>query len=305
MQLKKSLVYRFFFKKENCTTIGILRILVASVLLFSLINDLPFVTNYFSDEGVLSGHTEFLRHGYRFTVLDYFGSPIYILIFYSLLIASTLSLLLGKYTRFSAIAAFILLSSFHEKNPLVLNSGDTLMRLMLFYLILAPSGKCFSLDSRKKHKTGQQYFIWPRRLIQIQLALVYLFAFLPKSGATWRNGTAVYYFLANSAFARFNFEFLGNYMGLVGFMTSATLLIELLFPILIWFKSTRNYMLFAGILLQSSILITSNITFFSLIMIVVHLAFVEPETVNKIIDKLSYYYKRFSANLFNKRSIKV
>ena len=79
-------------------------------------------------------------------------------------------LLIGKFTRTSAIVAFILLSSFHEKNTLILNSGDTLIRLMLFYLAIAPSGKCLSLDSIKKHQSStskehqewQQGYIWPR-----------------------------------------------------------------------------------------------------------------------------------------------
>lgn len=104
MQL--NLVHKFFFKKENCATIGMLRILVALILLMSLINDIPFAISYFSDEGVLSGNTEVLRQEYRLTTLDYFGSPIYVLIFYLILIIFTIMLLLGKYTRFSAIAAF-------------------------------------------------------------------------------------------------------------------------------------------------------------------------------------------------------
>ena len=289
MQLTNNTIYKFFFKKENYSTIGLLRILTAAVLLMSLINDLPFVVDYFSDEGVLSGHTDILRSEYRFTILDYFGNPIYVRIFYITLIIFTLMLLIGKFTRTSAIVAFILLSAFHEKNPLILNSGDTLMRLMLFYLAIASSGKCLSLDSMKKrkitsikeHKKSQQGYIWPRRLIQIQLAIVYLFAFLPKTGTTWRDGTAIYYFLANPHFARFSTDFLGNFIVLTTLMTYATLLIELLFPVLVWLKPTRNYMLIAGIMLQSGILILSNITFFSLIMIVAHLAFIEPETINR------------------------
>ena len=291
---KDSPIYKFFFKKENYTTIGLLRIFTATVLLLSLINDFPFVVDYYSDEGVLSGRVDVLRSEYRFTILDYFGSPNQVIILYLLLIIFTIMLLIGKHTRTSAIVAFILLSSFHEKNTLILNSGDTLIRLMLFYLAIAPSGKCLSLDSIKKrqsltskeHKEWQQEYIWPRRLMQIQLAIVYLFAFLPKTGVTWRGGTAIYYFLANPHFARFSFDFLGNFIILTIFMTYATLLIELLFPILVWFKSTRKYMLIAGIMLQFGILILSNITFFSLIMIVVHLAFIEPETTNKMLIKI-------------------
>ncbi|MCH8003359.1 MAG: HTTM domain-containing protein [Nanoarchaeota archaeon] len=297
--IKKNIIYEFFFKKEDYTTIGLLRILTAAVILLSLINDLPFVVDYYSDDGVLSGRTSMFRSEFRFTILDYFGSPTFVIIFYFLLIIFLLLLLIGKYTRFSAIIAFILLSSLHEKNTLILNSGDTLMRLMLFYLAISPSGKCLSLDAikrnknipSKEHKKRQQWYIWPRRLIQIQLAIVYIFAFLPKTGTTWRDGTAVYYFLANPQFARFNLEFLGNYIFLVMLMTYATLLIELLFPILVWFKTTRKYMLIAGILLHSSILFASNITFFSLIMIVAHLAFIEPETINRKLAQLKIKLK--------------
>jgi len=215
--IKKNIINEFFFKKEDYSTMGLLRILTAIVILLSLINDLPFVVDYYSDEGVLSGRTSMFRSEFRFTILDHFGSPTFVIIFYFLLIISLLLLLIGKYTRFSAIIAFILLSSFQEKNTLILNSGDTLMKLMLFYLAISPSGKCLSLDSikrnkntpSKEHKKQQQWYIWPRRLIQIQLAIVFLFAFLPKTGTTWRDGTAVYYFFMLS-FWFFCYQFLSS-----------------------------------------------------------------------------------------------
>ena len=299
MQLANNPIHNFFFKKEDSTTISLIRILTATVILLTLINDLPFIVDYYSDEGVLSGRVDMLRSDFRFTLLDYFGNPTSVIIFYLILIFFMIMLLIGKYSRFSAIITFILLSSFHEKNTLILNSGDTLMRLMLFYLALSPAGKCFSFDSIKKrkntpskeYKKWQQGYIWPRRLIQIQLAIVYLFAFLPKTGTTWRDGTAVYYFLANSHFARFNLDFLGNFIFLVMLMTYSTLLLEMLFPILVWFKQTKKYMLFGGILLNSMILIFTNITFFSLIMIVAHLAFIEPETTSRKLSQLKLRLK--------------
>jgi len=87
---KDSPIYKFFFKKENYTTIGLLRILTATVLLLLLINDFPFVVDYYSDEGVLSGRVDVLRSEYRFTILDYFGSPNQVIIFYLLLIIFTI-----------------------------------------------------------------------------------------------------------------------------------------------------------------------------------------------------------------------
>ena len=288
-----SRINKFFFQEEDYSTIGLIRILAAGVIFMSLVNDIPFLNDYYSSDGLLSGHTELMRSEYRFSLLDYFGSPYQIAILYAILILAALMLLLGIFTRFSGIITLILLASFHESNVFVLDSAETLMRLMIFYLILAPSGKCCSLDAiRKRKKLSPKRFkewqrgpIWPRRLMQIQLAIVYLFAFLPKTGHTWKDGTAVYYFLANMHFARFDFHFLSNFMPLVRSMTYSALAIELLFPILIWFKSIRPYINISSILLQLSILISPNIIFFSLIMLVAHLSFIEPEVIDKAINR--------------------
>jgi len=96
-------ISKFFFKKEDCSTIGLIRILTALVLLMSLINDFPFVIDYFSDQGMLSGRTNMLRSEFRFSLLDYYGSPTLVIIFYLILIIFTLMLLVGKFARTSAI----------------------------------------------------------------------------------------------------------------------------------------------------------------------------------------------------------
>src|SRR3989338_5867974 len=68
-----------------------------------------------------------------------------------------------------------------------------------------------------------------------------------------------------------DFDFLGNFLWLTIIATYATLLIEFLFPMLVWFKPTKKYMLIGGVMLNLGILILSNIKFFfSLIMIVAH-----------------------------------
>jgi hypothetical protein len=293
MQLKQ--VYKnfehFFFEKEKSSTMGIVRICLSLVLLFSLLNDLPFIMHYYSNDGLLSGHTTSLRSNYRFSILDTIGNPIQLFLIYALLVFSTIMLLIGKYTRLSAVVTFVLLASFHEKNVFVLNSGDTLIRLLIFYLIFAPSNKSYSFDSikmqkrlsSKDYKTWQSAYIWPRRLMQIQLIVVYFFAFISKTGITWKGGTAIYYFLSNPHFARFDLD-LSSFFLLTVFLTYFTILTELLFPILVWFRSLRRYALIAGISLNMGILLLSNIFFFSLIMIVAHLVFINPKEIEKVMS---------------------
>ena len=50
MQLANNPIHNFFFKKEDSTTISLIRILTAAVILLTLINDIPFVVDYYSDE---------------------------------------------------------------------------------------------------------------------------------------------------------------------------------------------------------------------------------------------------------------
>jgi len=297
---ENKIVHGLFFKKQHCATISAVRIAVAFVILLSLLNDFSLVRAYYSDEGILQGKTDALRAEFRFSILDYFGGPFQVYFLYVMLIFAILMLLVGKYTKTATIISFILLASFHERNTVVLNSGDTLLRLLLFYLIFAPSGRCFSLDaiSSKKRLTqtelcnSKTHPIGVLRLIQIQIALVYLFSFLSKDGITWKNGTAVYYFLMTSYYARFDFAFLGSVMFIFTFLTYFALLVELLFPVLIWFRKTRIFMIILAMLLQTGILLTSNIMFFSLIMIFINIAFIDPASIDNAVSKISKkFYK--------------
>ena len=72
---------------------------------------------------------------------------------------------------------------------------------MAFYLLFSPAGKYWSLDrwrrSRKKPnlvEPKELLPIWPLRLIQIQTAIILLFAGMEKlKGSQWINGDAMYY----------------------------------------------------------------------------------------------------------------
>ena len=62
--------------------------------------------------------------------------------------ADEIALLVGFYTRAATFLSFVLLLSLHNRNPLVLHGGDSLLRLLLFWSLLLPLGACWSLDRR-------------------------------------------------------------------------------------------------------------------------------------------------------------
>jgi len=57
------------------------------------------------------------------------------------------ALLVGYRTRIASVLVWLLWASLHARMPLVLNGGDTLLRLVLFWAMFAPMGARFSVDA--------------------------------------------------------------------------------------------------------------------------------------------------------------
>src|SRR6516164_5819746 len=85
----------------------------------------------------------------------------------------------------SIALVFLCLTSIQQRNLYITHGGDTFLRLAGFFLIFAPAGAALSLDRligmwRGKDSGVRPRSPWAQRMIQIQLALVYLTTFLVK-----------------------------------------------------------------------------------------------------------------------------
>jgi hypothetical protein len=141
---------------------------------------------------------------------------------------ATFCLLVGFWTRVSAVAAWVLATSFLNLNPYLGNAGDQIAGILLFYLVLCPCGAVWSVDhwlarSRRaaprlgaKLPSGddagtadpEPVFVppWPLRLLFIQMTLIYFCNGLYKvAGADWREGDSLYYVLADLTLARWSY----------------------------------------------------------------------------------------------------
>jgi hypothetical protein len=127
------------------------------------------------------------------------------------------------------------------------------------------------------------------RLLQIHVCIIYLIAGLSKlQGQTWWNGTAIWLTLGNYEFAPMHFtmyvwflRFLGKYQWIYdGFMTFGglfTLAFEIGYAFLIWRPRLRWVFLASAILLHGFIGLFMGLTTFSLIMLVMNMAFLTKE----------------------------
>jgi len=287
---------RFLFEPVSPITISVFRILFGLLILGHCILYIPELENFFSDRGILTLRVAQDYSGMNrlnlFNILPPDFATAVVLM--SVLLLAAVSLTVGFCSRLSALVVFVLITSFHHRNVIVLHSGDSLLRSISFVMIFAQSGAAFSVDRwiriyRGREKPGplQPKAPWAQRLIQIQLALVYIATFRWKiEGEFWIDGTAVYYASRLPECSRFPIPLLLTYLPLIKLMTWTTLLVEFACGILIWFRDIRYYVLVAGLLLHLGLEWSMNIPLFQWIMMFTLVTFIYPEHMQKAVDWL-------------------
>lgn len=108
---------------------------------------------------------------------------------------AALCLLLGVQTRKAALVCWVLLVSLHGRNPLILQAGDALLRLVLLWALWLPLDRVWALRPRP----------CPPPIVEgigtagltLQVAGMYICTVLLKSGEAWhREASAVHYALS-------------------------------------------------------------------------------------------------------------
>jgi predicted DCC family thiol-disulfide oxidoreductase YuxK len=114
------------------------------------------------------------------------------------------------------------------------------------------------------------------RLIQLHLVVIYGMAGLAKlQGPSWWNGTALWKTMTTGEFVALDFTALAAWPLLVNFLTHASLMLELLYPVLIWIRILRPATLAGMAALHLGIAVMSpGLTEFALAMLAANLAFV-------------------------------
>jgi len=192
----RRLVDRALLGREDPTALGLLRIVLVAVFTANMLAHLGSVAEYFSDASPLFG--EWARDAFpsRWSVFFHVTSPTGVQALFGVGVLAHILWLVGLYTRPAALVAVIVWVSMVGRNPLLYSMPDNLITALSVWLALLPSGRGLSLDARLRGKGGPVP-VWCRRLLQLQIAVVYTGTGLLKTGSTWKEGTAIYYSLVN------------------------------------------------------------------------------------------------------------
>jgi len=275
---------------------GALRILFGAFAFGTILYLFQKSTFYYSAEGwfPLQAYQN-LKNPYLWSVLKYFDSPLSVHIFFVFMLIASLAMTVGWWSKTSTIITFIGFVSIYNRNPTVVYGGDSVLRVILFYLCFAPVGKAWSVDAYKNgEKSNPPQFSWPLLLIQIQVCIIYFVTGLTKlHGTYWINGHALSLILANPTYAKFNFYFLRNIPGIEFFLKICTWLIlawELLFPALIFNKKTRDLAIGIGVFINIGIILFLKMHFFGYLMMASYISFLQA----KFFDGVERWYAKIA-----------
>lgn len=149
-----------------------------------------------------------------------------------------LMFMFGWRTRLATVACWVLAISLQNRNPLVLDSGDMLLRMLLFWGMFLPLGARFSLDrvfQRDRQQPPVRIMSAATMAVISQMIIVYLFIAIQRDfNEHWyRDYTAGMYALHVDHFATRLGIFLRDFPTLVMFLTACTAWLELLGPWLV------------------------------------------------------------------------
>ena len=237
-------------------SLAVFRIALAFLLLYDVVDRFPHAEAFYSDSGFFSTEYAKAESPYGFSLNFLSGSVAYQQgIFVALGIAAT-ALAFGCFTRTATLICWVLLVSIHVRNQFVLIGGDTLLRMLLFWSLFIPLGKAWSIDqwrkteqptSKKSKKKKKQAQAKPMLLatagtacLIIQVAIMYWCAGVSKLTEPWLDGTSMEYVLRLDLYVRPFGEWSLGHPWILSAITYSTLVVELLFPFLLFLPFWTN-----------------------------------------------------------------
>ena len=243
-KLKKLFAYLRRAYSLDLRSLALFRIGLALVLLGDLFFRSFDLTAFYTDWGVLprAALLDKFAPPDRFSIHLMSGQPSLERALFLLAAFFAMMLLLGVKTRFSTVASWFMLVSLQNRNLEILQGGDVYLRQLAFWAIFLPLGAMYSVDSALNNaqadpdgtKNKYSHFSMPGIALMLQVAFVYAFAVLLKSGSAWHGEhSAVYYALSIQQMSTPLGRFLLHFPKLLPWLTRGALIHEATIPVLL------------------------------------------------------------------------
>ncbi len=216
-------------------SVSLFRIALASLILIDLVLRSRHLTAHYTDAGVLPRDA---LSGVALSFHALGGSYVTELLLFCTTGVFAAFLLVGVYARVASFGCWLLMTSLHARNPLLLDGGDALVRLLLLWGVFLPLGARWSLRlgrfQSREHATGTRCYSLATVALTLQFILFYWGGGLCKSGPEWTStGNALELVFQNEYWNRPLGNVLSESPALLRVLTPATIIFELLGPLLL------------------------------------------------------------------------
>ena len=248
--------------------IGLAGFLLLDIFLTYLPNlEVFFGGNSLGDPSIFEFYTS--APFWRWSLLKGIENPAILQAALWLWVAATFCLLIGLFTRSSALISWVLSSSFAGLNSCIDNAGDEIRGILLFYLMISPCGAAWSVDRSWRRlrpgETGPVFiYPWVLRLLFMQMILIYFTNGMFKlMGGTWWSGDSLYYVMSDLTLARWSYAEMAVPLWLTRALTYFVLAWEAGFPLWVALPWTRKLALGFGVAFHLGIGISMELGFFA------------------------------------------
>ncbi len=194
---------------------------------------------------------------------------------WALLVLASLFVATGLFTRASVLIVWFLHLCVVKSAGLLTYGVDDFTSIGLFYLLLVAGADRYSLDflwlGRRPVKPEWTGLV--RRVLQLHLCVVYFCGGFAKAcGSGWWNGDSIWRSLTHPPFNMMSPHVLAHYRLLFPVSGIVVVILELGYPVFIWFRNTRPWWLLAIIGMHAAIGAIMGMYLFGFVLIVLNLA---------------------------------
>ena len=190
-------------------------------------------------------------------------------------VLSLTGLLLGWYTRIFAVLSWLCHYIIMSTIPTFVYGVDIFLQIALFYMMVMPVAKAWSLDVRQGRVSPEPTWgvTLSLRVLQIHLCMAYLSAGYEKMLAPeWWDGNVLWRSVVQPEFRQFDLTWLADYPLIPRLLSWFTMIVETGYCIGMWIPRLRVVWLAAIVGLHVGIGLFLGLALFGLIMILLSLS---------------------------------
>lgn len=217
----------------DARSLAVFRIVLALILLFDMYFRFPDRIGFYSSAGVIADFSPAFLGTWLGPSLPWWtwlGASL-----------AALALLIGCLTRWATLICWLFTLLVRARNPAIVEQGDVLLSLLLFWGLFLPLGAYASVDARRKKISDgavSLVFSWASVALFLQIFLMYSFGVAQKllnSADWWQEGNAIFYALSFEPLTTALATPLLQHPDLLRLMSRIVLLLELLLPCALFF----------------------------------------------------------------------